>query len=275
MPELPEVETTRRGLQPRIQGRRILRAELRLPKLLRAAPAAGLKALEGRRILGLRRRAKHLWMDVEGGWTLCVHLGMSGQLTWWDHACEDSAGFMRHRHTGLEKTPGQHAPDRHTHFLLHLQGGDRVQYRDPRQFGCLRLLPTAQLELCEPFKSLGPEPLDPAFTPQAFAQRLRRLAQSLTPGEAEALFASLRAVLEQGIALGGTSISDYVNAEGKSGGNQEQLKAYGRAGRPCLRCGTALKHTLVSQRSTVFCPHCQPLGSARGRSPRTKPSKKA
>jgi formamidopyrimidine-DNA glycosylase len=270
-----------------------------------------LKALEGRRILGLRRRAKHLWMDVEGGWTLCVHLGMSGQLTWWDHACEDSAGFMRHRHTGLEKTPGQHAPDRHTHFLLHLQGGDRVQYRDPRQFGCLRLLPTAQLELCEPFKSLGPEPLDPAFTPQAFAQRLRlrrgrlkallldqhlvagtgniyadealfcarlhplRLAQSLTPGEAEALFASLRAVLEQGIALGGTSISDYVNAEGKSGGNQEQLKAYGRAGRPCLRCGTALKHTLVSQRSTVFCPHCQPLGSARGRSPRTKPSKKA
>jgi formamidopyrimidine-DNA glycosylase len=293
MPELPEVETTRRGLEPRIRGRRILRVELSLPKLLKAAPAGGLKSAEGRRILGLRRRAKHLWMDLEGGLTLCIHLGMSGQLTWWDPALPDSPGFLRHRHTGLQKTAGQHAPDAHTHLLLHLQGGGRVQYRDPRQFGALRLLPTAGLERTPPFAGLGPEPLEPGFTAQGLAERLKarrsplkallldqavlagvgniyadealhasglhplRRGSSLRPEEASALWQSLRRALRQGIRLGGSSISDYVNAEGRRGGNQEQLKAYGRAGLPCLRCGTRLKRIQVVQRSTVFCPRCQ------------------
>jgi formamidopyrimidine-DNA glycosylase len=244
-------------------------------------------------VLGLRRRAKHLWMDVEGGLTLCVHLGMSGQLTWWDPARPDSPGFLRHRATGLQKTPSQHAPDAHTHFLLHMEGGGRVQYRDPRQFGALRLLATQGLELQPPFAGLGPEPLGTAFSAQGLAERLRahrgplkallldqhvlagvgniyadealhaaglhplRKGSSLRLAEARALWLGLRRVLRQGIRLGGSSISDFVDAEGRRGGNQEQLKAYGRAGQPCRRCGALLQRIQVVQRSTVFCPSCQ------------------
>jgi len=301
MPELPEVETTRRGLAPHVDGLCILRAELKLPKLLKASPARGLRAAEGRCILGLRRRAKHLWLDLEGGLTLCVHLGMSGQLTWWDPARQDSPGFMRHKRTGLQKSAGQHAPDKHTHLLLHLEGGGRVQYRDPRQFGALRLLATEALERTAPFAGLGPEPLAPDFTAASLLKALKarrsplkallldqhllagvgniyadealhaaglhplRKGASLRPEEASALWKSLRRVLRQGIRLGGSSISDYVNAEGKRGGNQEQLKAYGRAGLPCHHCGALLERILVVQRSTVYCPHCQILRPARSR----------
>jgi formamidopyrimidine-DNA glycosylase len=293
MPELPEVETTRRGLEPRVKGRVIERAELRLPKLLQGCPAAGLdRALAGRRILAVGRRAKHLLIRLSGGLTLGVHLGMSGQLTFWDHRRRDAGGFLRHYRTGLQKTPTQHAPDKHTHLLLHLKGGDRVQYRDPRQFGRLRLYHGDPLRQ-PPLAGLGPEPLDPALTARAFGERLaarrgmlkalllnqafvagigniyadealfcarlhpRRRAETLGPAERARLFACVRKVLRQGIAQGGTSFSDFIGADGARGGNQERLLAYGRGGEPCLRCGAALARTLVGQRSTVFCPHCQ------------------
>ena len=146
MPELPEVETIRRGLEPRVKGRRIVRAEVRLKKQVRGmATAAFEKAVAGRRISGIDRRAKFLLFRLEGGLTLLGHLGMSGQISYWDHRKPDSGSFVVSPLTGLQRTPQQHAVDKHTHALLHLDGGDRIQYRDTRQFGYLRLLPTAKV----------------------------------------------------------------------------------------------------------------------------------
>lgn len=299
MPELPEVETIRRGLEPKAVGRVVERAELRLPKLARDGSLPW-ERLRGARITAVRRRGKHLLVDFTGGLTLAVHLGMSGQLTFWDHTAADAPGFMRHRHTGLQKTPTQHAPDRHTHFLLHLRGGDRIQYRDPRQFGRLRLLATPKVAATPPFDALGPEPFDPALTPAAFRAalaahrtRLKPLlldqrviagvgniyadealfgaglhpltpAAALTLAQAGALLASIRGVLRQGIENGGSSIADFIGADGAAGANQERLRVYGRGGERCVRCGAELVRTLVAQRGTVHCPRCQPAPARLG-----------
>jgi formamidopyrimidine-DNA glycosylase len=293
VPELPEVETLLRGLQPKALGQKVAGVKLTLKKLLVAAPPEGLGALQGKKVLGLRRRAKHLLIDFEAGLTLGVHLGMSGQLTYWSPEAQDAPGFMRHRHTGLQKTAGQHAPDKHTHCLVYFESGQRLQYRDPRQFGRLRLFVTSEEMQTEPYARLGPEPLDKAFTPRDFYMRLQqhrcqlkplimnqrflsgigniyadeglflaglhpcRLAHKLSPAQANALLKSLRKVLQKGIANGGSSIADFIGADGQSGSNQDSLQVYGRSQEPCPRCGKILKHLVVAQRSTVVCAHCQ------------------
>jgi formamidopyrimidine-DNA glycosylase len=296
VPELPEVETIRRGLLPKLKGRSIVRAEVRLKKQVRgmAAPAFE-KALAGRRILGLERRAKFLFFVLDSGWTLLGHLGMSGQISYWDHRKPDSDRFVVSPLTGLQRTPQQHAVDRHTHVLLHLDQGDRVQYRDTRQFGYLRLLPSASVPALPSIARLGLEPLGPGFSWEAFSRALARrrgglkallLGQAAVVGlgniysdeachraglhprqkverlkepQRRALFEAIPAVLLQALDNGGTTLMDYRTADGQHGLNQDRLQAYGRAGEPCLRCGRALKKTQVSQRTTVYCPHCQHL----------------
>jgi formamidopyrimidine-DNA glycosylase len=291
MPELPEVETIRRGLESKVRGRVIERVEVRLAKQVRGmSPAAFSRRLAGQRISGLGRRGKYLLFRLSSG-ALAIHLGMSGQVTFWDHRRRDTPGFLVHRHTGLQKTAGQHAPDRHTHVLLHLKGGDRVQYRDIRQFGHLRFLDDP--EAFPPFQRLGLEPLGSGWRREDFFGRLkahrggikaRLLAQQTVAGlgniyadealhlagihplqrtermgsqKMEALFQAIPRVLEKGLANGGTTLMDFRGAGGEPGSNQESLRAYGRAGEPCLNCGTAMKKILVAQRTTVFCPNCQ------------------
>ncbi|HTB21076.1 MAG TPA: bifunctional DNA-formamidopyrimidine glycosylase/DNA-(apurinic or apyrimidinic site) lyase [bacterium] len=296
MPELPEVETIRRGLQAKVLGRTLVKADIRLKKQVRGLPAARFESqIKGRRIEALERRAKFLLFRLSGDKTLLVHLGMSGQLSYWDHSREDSGRFVVSPLTGLQRTPGQHAVDKHTHALLHLDRGDRVQYRDTRQFGYLRLLDTAQVEALPSLRRLGLEPLGPGFTFEAFERSLgarrgmlkalllnqsavvglgniyadeacfeaglhpRQPVERLGPARRRALFAAVTAVLEQALGKGGTTFRDYRQPDGSHGLNQESLKAYGRAGLPCPRCGTPMRKILVSQRGTVFCPRCQRL----------------
>ncbi|HTB33660.1 MAG TPA: bifunctional DNA-formamidopyrimidine glycosylase/DNA-(apurinic or apyrimidinic site) lyase, partial [bacterium] len=294
--ELPEVETIRRGLWPRLKGRSIARAEVRLKKQVRGMSAQAFeKALAGRRMVGLERRAKFLLFGLDSGLTLLGHLGMSGQISYWDRRKPDSAGFVVSPLTGLQRTPQQHAVDKHTHVLLHLDNGDRVQYRDTRQFGYLRLLPSAAVAALPSIARLGLEPLGPGFTWEAFQGALagrrgglkalllgqaavvglgniysdeacflaglhpRQRLERLKEPQRRALFDAIPAVLHQALDNGGTTLMDYRTADGQHGLNQDRLQAYGRGGEACLRCGRALKKIQVSQRTTVFCPHCQHL----------------
>ncbi len=294
MPELPEVETIVRGLKPRVEGRRIERVELRLPKQVRGMDAAAFCRLVGGQVVRrISRRGKYLLMFLDRH-VLLGHLGMSGQLTYWDRTRKDTPGFVAHPVTGLQRTPGQHAPDAHTHLLFHLEGGDRVQYRDIRQFGHWRLLEPGQLEGFKPLARLGLEPLGPDWRFDAFrrAFRARRgmvkaalLSQSPVAGlgniyadealhlsgvhprsrierlrekDLRALFDAIPRVLRKGIRNRGTTLMDFRGAHGEKGRNQESLRVYGRHGANCLACGAALRKILVSQRTTVFCPRCQP-----------------
>lgn len=298
MPELPEVETIRRGLEPKVVGRRIVQARVSLKKQVRGMAAAAFeRAIKGRRILKARRRAKFLLFDLEGGKTLLIHLGMSGQVSYWDRRKTDEDRFTVSPLTGLQRVVTQHAPDKHTHalFTLDQAGGDRMQYRDIRQFGYLRLLETAAVDALPSIRRLGLEPLGPGFTWDAFNAALRGrrgmlkallLNQSaivglgniysdeacfasrlhprqdvgrLTEPARRALFEAIPAVLEQALGNGGTSLMDYRRADGTHGLNQDSLAAYGRTGEPCLRCGAKLKKIQVSQRTTVYCPPCQRL----------------
>jgi formamidopyrimidine-DNA glycosylase len=294
VPELPEVETIRRGLAPRILGRRIVKAELRLAKLVRGcAPGTFARAIEGRRFEAVDRRAKYLLFRLSGARTWMVHLGMSGQLGFWDHRLPEDPRFSISPLTGLQRSQGQHPADRHTHLLLHLEGGDRVQYRDIRQFGHFRLVGTGEESSLASLRRLGLEPLDGGFTYQAFEAALkgrrgmvkalllnqtavvglgniysdeacfaagihpRRRVESLGPERRRALYAAIKAVLDQALDSGGTTLRDYRRADGTHGLNQDRLQAYGREGEPCLRCGSVLRKTTVAQRTTVFCPRCQ------------------
>jgi formamidopyrimidine-DNA glycosylase len=296
MPELPEVETILRGLAPKVRGRRIIRAEVRLKKQVRGLAATAFeRAIADRRILGLRRRAKFLLFDLEGAKTLLIHLGMSGQVSYWDRRKPDDLRFKVSPLTGLQRVATQHAPDKHTHALLTLDkdGGDRIQYRDIRQFGYLRLLDTPAVDALPSIRRLGIEPLGPGFSRAAFDAALlgrrgglkalllnqgaivglgniysdeacwrarihpRQDVSRLREPERAALFEAIPAVLEQALGKGGTTLMDYRRSDGTHGLNQDSLQAYGRGGLPCLRCGTAMKRIQVSQRTTVFCGVCQ------------------
>ncbi len=296
MPELPEVETIRRGLGPKVVGRTLERAEVRFPALVRGSTAGEFASrVRGRRVEAVDRRAKFLLFRLSGGTTLLVHLGMSGQLSYWDHRLPDSPRFSVSPLTGLQRTPSQHPVDRHTHVLLHLDGGDRIQYRDIRRFGHLALADTGSVEGLPALRRLGIEPLGPGFTWEAFSGALRgrrgmlkalllnqsavvglgniysdeacfeaglhprQRLERLGPGALRRLYAAVAMVLDQALGAGGTTLRDYRRADGSHGLNQDRLKAYGRAGQPCARCGAALKRTVVSQRTTVYCGRCQRL----------------
>jgi len=271
MPELPEVETIVRSLGPGLRGRVIERAELLFKPLLRRRPEGGLAGLTGRRIIGARRRGKMALLMCEGGWTLVFHLKMTGQLLLAD---------------------GREAPDKHTRLIIRFRdGGPELRFRDVRKFGFLVCVSGVPEQSCPELLSLGPEPLE--ITLEDFKRILRSkkgriksvlLDQTVIAGigniyadeilfdsrihpempaavlSAKAvvrLWESTRKILTLAVEARGSSLSDYVDAEGKPGSFQFFHKAYGREGEKCGRCGASIRRTMVGGRGTFFCPTCQ------------------
>lgn len=270
MPELPEVETTRRGLEPHVRRRRIVALEV-YERRLRWPVAARLPAaVAGQRIAGISRRAKYLLLELQFG-TLLVHLGMSGNLR------VVKVGEPRRTHD---------------HFDLVLDSGKALRFNDPRRFGSL-LYTRADPERHPLLKHLAPEPFDAAFDAQylwrvtrrrrvaikqllmnshlvvgvgniyaseaLFRARIApgRRAATLSRAETAQLLRAVRAVLAQAIRAGGTTLRDYVGADGAPGYFRQRLYVYERAGKPCRRCGTAVRTRTQGQRSTYYCPACQ------------------
>jgi formamidopyrimidine-DNA glycosylase len=262
VPELPEVETVVRSLTPLI-GQRILAAELRCQRILRGGDAEAMAAgLRGRKIAAVSRFGKFILISLQSGGYLVVHLGMTGKLL-------------------LGGPPGKH-----THAILTLDRGVLL-YDDSRQFGCFQY----SREFPARVAKLGPEPLEVPL--EEFAAGLRRrktrikallLNQSFVRGigniyadealfragihplalaarirgdRAQRLHSAIVEVLTEAIEAGGSSISDYVDAEGRAGFFQLSHRAYGRTGEPCVTCGTPIRRVLVAQRSSHFCPKCQ------------------
>ncbi len=294
MPELPEVETIRRGLEPRLVGATLKSLTVTDQKVLDLSAREGrLSSVEGQRVEALTRRGKYLVIALERHY-LIFHLGMTGQLTLRDPRLQDSKSFER-TVTGLEWCE-QHAADRHTHVHIILGDSSQLLFRDIRKFGRVYVLERASGELLAFFRvhHLGLEPFTSDYNLKAFLEAFKnrklrlkslllnqafvagvgniyadealfeaglhpaRKASSLRRAEKERLFLAIQTVLERGIEFGGTSFRDFVNSDGEQGSNQEELYVYARDGEPCLKCGTAIVKTVISQRGTHFCPTCQP-----------------
>jgi formamidopyrimidine-DNA glycosylase len=269
MPELPEVETTVRGLEPVLKGRRLVSVEPRRADLRRAIPADLRQRLTGARVTGLGRRAKYGLIDTDRGDTLVFHLGMSGR---W-RIDPDEIGA-------------------HDHLLIETDEGHRLALNDPRRFGSLDLVPTAEVESLAAFAAMGPEPLgddfDGRYLEAALAGRSapikamlldQRIVAGLgniyvcealhmagiAPGKAagrisrarlDRLAAAVKAVLTAAIAAGGSTLRDYARPSGELGYFSSQWRVYGREGEACT-CRAAIRRRVDSGRSTFFCPRCQ------------------
>lgn len=294
MPELPEVETIRRALENPLRGKSVSRAELTLPRLLLGAKPADLeRLLPGQTVREVIRRGKYLILEFDRD-TVVFHLGMTGQLTFAPPDAVENSEFHR-TVTGMQKPKGAHPVDKHTHLVLHLAGGGKLMFRDPRTFGKILFIKGHAWADHPRVEKLGPEPLNlriPNFLKEniagfssrpiksllldqgflagvgniyadeaLFASGIhpRRLAKTLKPEERSRLLTNVKSVLKKGIQYQGTTFSDYRKPDGSSGDNYERLMAYGRGGMPCRRCGTVMQKTVVAQRGTVFCPKCQPL----------------
>ncbi|MGM0952773.1 MAG: bifunctional DNA-formamidopyrimidine glycosylase/DNA-(apurinic or apyrimidinic site) lyase [Pseudomonadota bacterium] len=269
MPELPEVETTRQGIAPHCEGQIINRVNVRNGRLRWPVPDDLPAQLEGRVIRSVERRAKYLFLNLDSG-TVIVHLGMSGSL----RVITDDTPAMKHDHIELE-----------------LANGRTLRFNDPRRFGCW--LWAEQTGSHPLIRNLGPEPLSDDFN-GAWLYRLSRGKQ--TPVKSfimdnhvvvgagniyanEALFKAgihpkrkagrisldryhklaeaIRETLSAAILMGGTTLRDFVNSDGKPGYFSQSLLVYGRGGQPCPECQTTLKEIRMNNRSTVYCPHCQ------------------
>ncbi|HEU5328192.1 MAG TPA: bifunctional DNA-formamidopyrimidine glycosylase/DNA-(apurinic or apyrimidinic site) lyase [Thermomicrobiales bacterium] len=279
MPELPEVETVRRGLAAQITGRTFTGVSfLEWPRTLAApAPDAFAARLAGRQVLAVRRRAKFIVLDLTGGEHLIIHLRMTGQV---------------------RVLPAAAPRDRFERVAFAFADGDELRFSDIRRFGRIAL--HDDQELVERFHDLGPEPLDPSWqTADFFAALITRrtrlkpllldqtflaglgniyadealfrahlhpltLASAITPEQAAALHGAIRAVLTEAIASGGTTFSNYRDAFGQAGDYYERRRVYGRAGEPCPACGAQITRIVVGGRSTHFCPVCQPAPAAAG-----------
>ena len=270
MPELPEVETVRRGLALKISGRRIVRAELRRPDLRRPFPPALAARLDGARIGALGRRGKYILIELDADGLLLLHLGMSGRVT-------------------ADRAALPDAP--HDHVVLTLDDGTVIRFNDPRRFGTLDYIKRGEEDRHPLLVGLGPEPLEPGFDDAYLATKLagrltpikaalldqrvvaglgniyvcealfrarlspRRLAASIGLGRAARLVAAIRSVLSEAIAAGGSSLRDYVQADGALGYFQHHWAVYGREGGACpgCDCGAGVRRIVQSGRSTFFC----------------------
>ena len=284
MPELPEVETIRRQLAPRLAGRVVLAAGAHpSAKFATAVDAAG------RRISGLGRRGKYLIAELDDDLDLVVHLGMTGVLALAPGTTPATSPYLR-AWWALDGDDG-----------LDDAGGGRevLTFTDIRRFGRTVVVPRDDHGALPTLDRLGPEPLGDDFTVEHLAAALRRgdaplkavlLGQRVVAGvgniycdeacwragvhpgtrtvparRVAALHAAIREVLAEGIAHGGTTLRDYRDGEGASGSHQQHLDCYGRAGEPCNRCGTLLERSVVAARGTTSCPACQPRRSLRPR----------
>lgn len=282
MPELPEVETVRRGLIPAMEGRVIDVAKVNRPDLRWPFPDGMAQRLTGATVLSLRRRSKYILADLSTGETLIIHLGMSGRM----QVSGVTIGGFHYDHP---------APAKHDHVVLHMERGARVTFNDPRRFGAMDLIATGSLDTHWLLDSLGPEPLGNAFhadhliaafkgrrTPVKAAlldQRIvaglgniyvcealhrahispKRLAGQIGRARIAALVPVIRDVLTEAIAAGGSSLRDHRQADGELGYFQHNFRAYGRENTPCTtpECPGTITRIVQSGRSTFYCPRCQ------------------
>jgi len=288
MPELPEVEVVRQGLAAQLLGAEITHLQILTPKVVQASPEQ-LEALRGQTIQAVERRAKYLIVVLSQD-RLLIHLRMTGQLL---VVPPEASGKLWPLPFTYYQRPLGEMNDRHTHGLLHFTNGFRLAYRDVRKFGRVLVLTPTELAQWPGLLKLGSEPLGPDFRYSAFARvlqvsrrsikallldqtqvaglgniyvdealfvarvRPQRLANSLKPAEIKRLFQAIPAVLNKGIAAGGTSLKDYLHPDGQRGQHQEHLWVYGRTAQPCLQCGSELVRTVVAQRGTHYCAACQ------------------
>lgn len=284
MPELPEVETVRRGLAPALVGKRIAKAKTKRGDLRFPFPNRFAARLKGRRVDSLERRAKYLLAHLDNGVVWVTHLGMTGR---WSVI-------------GAKRQPGDfyysEVPDpAHTHVIVDMEFGSRLEFNDPRRFGYMDLIKESEIEAHPWFKGLGPEPLGNEFhlpyLKRALAgkkapikaalldQRLvaglgniyvvealyragiapTKQAGRISAQRLERLYHAIRAVLEEAIEAGGSTLSDYAQVDGAKGGFQHRFRVYDREGEACLTpdCGGAIQRLTQGGRSTFWCPRCQ------------------
>ena len=282
MPELPEVETVRRGLMPAILGQIIFRAEVNRPDLRWPFPKNMAKRLTGARVTALRRRSKYILMDLDRGETLIIHLGMSGRML----ISGLKLGNFFTEHPATEK---------HDHVVFQMENGARVTFNDARRFGAMDLATTAEVESHKFLTSLGPEPLGNSFNESYLKGALTGknspiktalLDQRIIAGlgniyVCEVLYRSkilptqkaatlsklaigkivptIREVLEEAISAGGSSLKDFRQTGGELGYFQHSFQVYGREGETCKEkaCKGTIKRITQSGRSSFFCPQCQ------------------
>ena len=283
MPELPEVETIRRGLQPLVAGRRVVEVTVRERRLRWPIAATALQRLRGARLLGVRRRSKYLLVDTDAGVTLLMHLGMSGRI--W---VSESAKPARP----------------HEHVVIALDDGREIRFADPRRFGMVDLVPDDRLDRHPRLRGLGPEPIDDpaggggsdtggALLAERFWRATRRRKKPvknflmdtrvvagvgniyaseslhraairpsrpvgrLARADWDRLVVAVRAVLGEAIEAGGTTLRDFFNAEEEAGYFAVRLRVYDREGKACPRCRLVIKRSVMAGRSTFYCPGCQ------------------
>lgn len=272
MPELPEVETVRRSLLPRLRGRLLGAVDIRAPRLREPLDLDSLRRMVGQRVIDVRRRAKYLLLDGDRGQSLVVHLGMTGNLT---------------------VVSDQVPVETHEHLAFRLPSGGRLRFVDPRRFGLALVLDQGAIEEDRHFAHLGVEPLQDAFSADYLrAQATHRrgpIKSFLMDGRvvvgvgniyaSESLWRAgvhpkravnrvsletwtrvvekVRQTLDEAIVQGGTTLSDFHDGEGNAGYFQISLQVYDRRGEPCLRCEKPIKRIVQAGRSTYYCPGCQ------------------
>jgi formamidopyrimidine-DNA glycosylase len=274
MPELPEVETVMRGLQARLEGRTLVRAVVRRPDLRWPLPPDLAARLTGARVASFRRRAKYILMRLDGGWSVLIHLGMSGRM--------------------IVEPAGRNDAVAHEHIELETSDGWRVGFVDPRRFGSVDLIETSREDTHKLLAGLGPEPLDNGFTAASLSDSLTgkktpikaalldqkivaglgniyvcealfragiapdRQAATVPGARAKRLVPAIKATLTEAIAAGGSSLRDYVQTNGELGYFQHAWKVYGREGEPCPDCPKGekcggIQRIVQSGRSTFHC----------------------
>jgi formamidopyrimidine-DNA glycosylase len=270
MPELPEVETTRRGIEPYVLGTRVTGVIVRR-RDLRQPVSQSIAAIKGRRVTSVRRRAKYLLLGIDDGSTLLIHLGMSGSL----RVAAAAQPWKPHDHLGIT-----------------MATGNQLRFHDPRRFGLVLRL-TGNPQAHSLLENLGPEPLEEDFTISHLAAacakrsaaiklvimdakvvvgvgniyasealfragiRPRTAAKRVSKPRLAKLVAAIRAVLTDSIAAGGTTLRDFLHSAGEPGYFKQRLCVYGRHGEPCRVCGTVIRHAVIGQRATYWCPKCQ------------------
>lgn len=293
MPELPEVETVRRGLQSLIVGKKIAAVEHDTPKSFPNATFDVKLFLINATITDIKRRAKVLIIELSSDYSLLIHLKMTGQLVYIAQTVESEVRFgAGHPNDSLVGN----LPDKSTRVTFTFDDRSQLFFNDQRKFGWCRLMPTIEIPNIDFMKKVGPEPLDADFTSEKFAERFSRraktsikaalldqtviagvgniyadetlwgakihpqtLVQDITPAGFSRLYKELRQVMNLAIEKGGSSNHTYVNAEGKKGSYMDFARVFRRDGQACPRCGTTIEKLRVAGRGTHICPHCQTL----------------
>lgn len=282
MPELPEVETVMRGIEPAMTGYKIDQLILNRPDLRWPFPGGMAERVSGTKVLGLRRRSKYIMADLDSDETLLIHLGMSGRIL----VSGDPLGKFAHDHPPIEK---------HDHVIFSMENGARITFNDPRRFGAMDLLDTNSGDAHPLLRTIGPEPFGNEFHENYLVNILKkknspiksvlldqrivaglgniyvcevlfragispkRLASKISAKRTAPMVAIIRYVLGEAIQAGGSTLKDFRHSDGELGYFQHTFKVYGREGEACTNtdCGAKIKRIVQSGRSSFYCPKCQ------------------